>query len=386
MPSIEETFKPLADIGTDISLTFAPYHAEHGYEFKSAYLLHPLWAQDKSPQAYRNQSIWGDLAQPFRGLVNMGKGISRFVRGVTTLFPLRWYVRGGGTLTNKAGSTLMIDDNFGDAFDATLDNSFKTVNEKPLSPLSIFLEGGKALLSDLINGPLLFLRGALQLVTTPLTYLFRIPLRLAITEGVNNYQKYGEYNRNDESEKRIVNKLPPFLRIKANFKGTLAPYLKDSLLEDIFWDFIQPLRGLWNITKGVITLPISLLRMVFSPLEALIKYMFSGCSPEETFREVGEWLSYSFGSLSHGILQIATTPLEWFIRMPLRGIISYHLWGNTNYDPEQVTECEYGDYSTCFTDSRDDSDTGFFKAQYKKFFPEVGLSSKHPTNQNKLEF
>jgi len=201
----------------------------------------------------------------------------------------------------------------------------------------VFEQSRKDRIYDLVNGIGIFLRGTLQLVTTPLTYVFRIPLRKAITAGSKNPEYTWGYNRLVEKDGEVsyqVNQLPAFDRIAWDFKGTLAAYDTKSLGINLFVDFFgQPFRGLWNIVKGAVVLPLSVARLILSPFELLIRCVIGKEKVSEVFwgnREskippVLPVLMFGAGLLLRGILQVVTTPLQWLIRMPLRGLITYHM-------------------------------------------------------------
>lgn len=162
--TLENTFKPFLHLLQDIPRTFAPYR-QNSEKFSIGNLI--------KDQNYRDQNVLGDLAQPARGLVNIGKGVWRIARGAVKLL-LPVFI---GLCVYK----MLTSPKYIDHSNADYDND---TYSQPSFWLA-FKGEGKKLLYDFTNGLGILLRGALQLATTPLTWLFRIPIRLARTAWEN---------------------------------------------------------------------------------------------------------------------------------------------------------------------------------------------------------
>jgi hypothetical protein len=126
----------------------------------------------------------------------------------------------------------------------------------------------------------------------------------------------------------------PFLNMGKDVVDTFKPY---KGFYQSTRDFLQPLDGVWNILRGAVLVVLSLggmmsalypflLALIISPL--ILCFMPS--------RYVGDALGFYlsmagiyFSSMNEGTAaflrglgQVATTPLTWFIKMPLRGLIT----------------------------------------------------------------
>lgn len=206
--TLEGTLKPWRDMGEDFFLTFAPYgdDKKNGLDLTPHYIT-LISATKKDKKSYFNLSIWGDIAQPFRGVVNIFKGLFRIILGTIKLIP---FVFIGCCIYRKYQGNSTLLDAIGGEF--------------------------KGLGYDFVNGLGILLRGALQIATTPLL-LFRIPLRLVITffrESKPNQQSHPqatvtvlsdvEKNFNPEPQSPspapypspAVQSKPPFVQIEAN--------------------------------------------------------------------------------------------------------------------------------------------------------------------------
>lgn len=322
LQKLQETFKPVGHCFADIPRTFTPYR-----------LNHPDFALEAfNSQEFRDDNLWGDVAQPVRGIVNMAKGVGRLLLFVFSIIPVTFPLVALGRLLWERRQAKKRGESFG----------YDKDNEEFRGPVTFKMAAWtvfKEIPYNLINGIGILLRGALQLVTTPLTWFIRIPLRRAITAGVNNPEYTAEYNRKTANN-YIVSTQSPFQRIKGDFNGTLAAYDKENLFWNVIADFFQPFRGLWNIAKGAVLAPLAVLRFILGtilPFEFLVrcvfmkqsaKVVFFGEEDGKDYNAVWPMLKDSIGVLMRGILQVVTTPLEWFIRMPLRGLITYHMGDN----------------------------------------------------------
>jgi len=322
LQKLQETFRPAGHIFADIPRTFTPYRQNHADFALRAF----------TSQKFRDDNLWGDVAQPVRGIVNMAKGVGRLLLFVFSIIPVTFPLVALGRLLWERRQAKKRGESLGGYY---MENEeFRGLVTFKMAAWTVF----KEIPYNLINGIGILLRGALQLVTTPLTLFIRIPLRRAITAGVTNPKYTAKYNHKTPNN-YTVSVPPPFQRIKEDFKGTLAAYDKENLFWNVLADFSQPLRGLWNIAKGAVLVPLAILRFILGtilPFEFLVRCVFMKESAKVVFfgekdndyNAVWPMLKDSIGVLMRGILQVATTPLEWFIRMPLRGLITYHMGDN----------------------------------------------------------
>lgn len=353
--TLEKTLKPLRHWFDDIIQTFIPY--THQGEVK----LFDLFTFDKDKKAIaksqevRDSSVEGDLIQPFRGIVNMGKGVGRTLRGLVRLV----------VLLSLIGVPLLIFfENEWTAKIVTGDGYRQKKEYKFSSNWDTFKQVVKKLTYDLLNGIGILLQGAWQLVTTPLLFI-RIPLRLAVTEAIKNRHEYEKYNamklfgRQSDYSYNLLHF--PLEKTAADLKGTLAPYDNENgnlfLFLNVVSDFAQPLYGVGNTMLGAFVLVFALIRNLFILPELAIRCGLRGDSVEDVLwyqpkdtsiyeqNKGGSFYNTRMGCefLLRGLLQIITTPFQYCIRMPLRGIISYHLLHNT-----------WGEQSSILSDSDDE--------------------------------
>lgn len=127
--------------------------------------------------------------------------------------------------------------------------------------------------------------------------------------------------------------LQPFVDAGKDFADTFKPY---ECWDDFFQDLKQPLYGIANFLMGVATfifcglaLPLALIGCLLSMMTAGI-FLLEGKSTlaRETMEGCGlvlggcvSWLMESLALINRGITQIAATPLTYFLKMPLRGLL-----------------------------------------------------------------
>jgi hypothetical protein len=107
-----------------------------------------------------------------------------------------------------------------------------------------------------------------------------------------------------------------------DFQDTFRPY---QTKKDIVMDLIQPICGVGNILKGIT----SIILIPFLFIGNTIRYAFISKSLSEFGHNMflnlirsTSWVIDGLLSILRGALQIASSPLTWLIRMPLRGIIT----------------------------------------------------------------
>lgn len=147
---------------------------------------------------------------------------------------------------------------------------------------------------------------------------------------------YFKYNQFDEELKRpgvkrgkhsyyFLGGLNPLLAIAKDVVDTFKPYKSSYYVQR---DFLQPLRGLGNIIRGVFNI-------IVTPLIYLVnvgRYSISAIRQKsfELFID-----NMSLGSLKagggflegicnivRGVTQLISTPLTWLLRIPFRGLIT----------------------------------------------------------------
>lgn len=119
----------------------------------------------------------------------------------------------------------------------------------------------------------------------------------------------------------------PLADIGKDFIDTFKPYRRPG---QALRDFLQPLYGLGNVFKGLayilLLVPLFLIGLVVVAFKAddiahYFKLVLKGLSYLTT------WFIDGIFSVIRGALQIATTPLTWFVKMLLlRGPITFFTW------------------------------------------------------------
>lgn len=132
------------------------------------------------------------------------------------------------------------------------------------------------------------------------------------------------------SKKALVhgaNFLKGFQPLADLFKGFIDTFRPYKSTHHFLSDLAQPLRGIGNILKGLLTLAgMSLL------IPANILALLIGTLVTRDLKYLVEIAENLLGSLTtiidsvltvgRGLIQILTTPLTWFLKIPLRGIIA----------------------------------------------------------------
>jgi hypothetical protein len=149
-------------------------------------------------------------------------------------------------------------------------------------------------------------------------------------EQVNRYKDLvnAPFNRDwrlDRNQKSmtqpILGGFQPLIDIGKDVTDTYKPYKSSYHIKR---DFLQPLRGVKNIVKGVINIigaPIYFVLQLFESLSSdydrhrfgLIRFRSA-----LTF----SWVLEGVASIVRGITQIVATPLTWLVKMPFRGLVT----------------------------------------------------------------
>jgi hypothetical protein len=137
----------------------------------------------------------------------------------------------------------------------------------------------------------------------------------------------------------------PFLNMRKDAVDTFKPYKSSS---QVIRDFLQPLKGLQNIIKGlciavscpyvllcnivgylcaVLLIAILMLPCLFFFEDAWDKYCKRMNNMNNSFLanfvQRVSWMMEGLVSLIRGMTQIAAAPFTWLIKMPLRAIVTY---------------------------------------------------------------
>lgn len=148
----------------------------------------------------------------------------------------------------------------------------------------------------------------------------------------NSYtQCFDPYNRRyNETPKeywadQFIGSFQPFVLIANDFQYTFKPY-KTSV--DALHDAAQPIFGFFNILRGLAILmlsPFLLIKNIYDAIKNIKRHHDSNEFKIDMVSALGwfcSWVIDGLSSLIRGIMQIVFTPLNWMIRMPVRGIIT----------------------------------------------------------------
>ncbi len=153
-----------------------------------------------------------------------------------------------------------------------------------------------------------------------------------ISDTYYKYNKFDDYHDSGGEDPRHNNMAPeflgafhPWLSMAKDVVDTIKPYKSGF---HVWRDLIQPIRGIGNIIKGAAYLPTTIGLFVFEFFRGIVY----GIAKQDlnifkslmqlAFVRVSSGLLDGVNNLIRGVLQIATTPLTWIFRMPLRGIIT----------------------------------------------------------------
>lgn len=138
---------------------------------------------------------------------------------------------------------------------------------------------------------------------------------------------YGKYSDNHQMNWLTQWKggLQHLVSIVNDLEHTVKPFNdKNDLLKEI----LQPYRGIKNILRGITNLVLAPLLFLFDfiayPTRSLFTWSFEGLGRNlnHSLMCLVTWSADGLLSLARGVVQLATTPLNWFLRLPLRGILT----------------------------------------------------------------
>lgn len=136
---------------------------------------------------------------------------------------------------------------------------------------------------------------------------------------------YGRrWNPNPHIGQQMLGGLQPIADMIKDFVDTFKPYkFSDHAKKDL----LQPISGLGNIVKGIINLLGAPVLFVGNTIRYIfISDSFSGFlylyNIVLNIHRTASWMLDGVSSLVRGVTQIAATPLAWFIKMPLRGLVT----------------------------------------------------------------
>ncbi len=120
---------------------------------------------------------------------------------------------------------------------------------------------------------------------------------------------------------QVLGGLQPIVDVGKDFIDTFKPY---KSIYHIKRDFMQPISGIGNIAKGIVNLIGAPIYFVFE----LVNWNIVSSTPLNLYTAAWfgvralSWLLEGAFSLARGITQIAATPLTWFIKMPVRELVT----------------------------------------------------------------
>ncbi|MBA2655689.1 MAG: hypothetical protein H0U70_01745 [Tatlockia sp.] len=123
----------------------------------------------------------------------------------------------------------------------------------------------------------------------------------------------------------VLGGLNPLLAMTKDLVDTFKPYKSNFY---IWRDLLQPLRGLSNVIKGLLNLALAPLLLAVDTLRTIyfsIKDRSLANFPQnmlKTFARALGGVVDGLANITRGLIQIGTTPLNWFLRMPIRGTIT----------------------------------------------------------------
>lgn len=171
--------------------------------------------------------------------------------------------------------------------------------------------------------------GASKIITTPLTWFFKIPLQASLHCLKKKPLDDPSERSNTLIYKKINYILDQFAGIGKDFIDTFKPYKAGYHFRR---DLLQLLSGVSNVILGIN----DLIRAIFFTVTGFFPYMNQSIRYAQRLSDIGidlKGLPYQYGSnitfllsglseIFRGLTQIATTPLTWLIKIPLRGIIT----------------------------------------------------------------
>jgi len=144
---------------------------------------------------------------------------------------------------------------------------------------------------------------------------------LPLMNTYNNNKKRRRWSPAPNSKvQQILGGLQPIADIGKDFVDTFKPYKARYHAQR---DFLQPIRGVGNIAKGVANLIVGVIGIIGVPLLfPLISFENDRDKLRNNLSLTFSWYLDGISSIVRGVTQVITTPLTWFIKMPLRGLIT----------------------------------------------------------------
>jgi hypothetical protein len=120
----------------------------------------------------------------------------------------------------------------------------------------------------------------------------------------------------------------PFNKMRKDAVDVFKPYKKGRILELVGREMLQAIRGLGNIIKGCLILPVAILTEIGQLLAFPFTYKSHKAkrhSRDDTYQPLKlplYWLADGLAELVRGITQIITAPLTLLFKTPMRAIMT----------------------------------------------------------------
>lgn len=146
------------------------------------------------------------------------------------------------------------------------------------------------------------------------TRYFNYELNLFL--GEKNYSEYYVYG-----SAKTIGAFQPLADMYKDFRDTFSAYKGLYQQQN---DLKQPLRGLGNIFKSIGIIGGTLIFFVLNLIRLAFRFMNKDDSSEErvNLARTGAWLIEGASTMIRGLTQVATTPLTYLIKIPLRILIT----------------------------------------------------------------
>lgn len=167
-----------------------------------------------------------------------------------------------------------------------------------------------------------------QVFVPPSYWLVRLPIFKALYMKIYSYEEYEcllaqRYIRTKHIEidiyaDQFIGALQPIFDSSRDFLKTFQPYRSRF---HILKDLLQPLHGLANMLHGLATITFAVGWFFLYGAYILSKKLYSPHSVKNYFAATVapfSWLVNGVANIARGAAQIATTPLTWLLRIPLR--------------------------------------------------------------------
>jgi hypothetical protein len=149
--------------------------------------------------------------------------------------------------------------------------------------------------------------------------------------------EYYDLNNMEQPSPAKIHLIGPFQVFKDMGKDILDTVKPYKGFYQSTRDFLQPAIGILNIVKGGVSIVLSPLVMLgifamdcVQAVYASVATNKSGSSIRSAFAHnclinvmgIASWITDGITSVIRGTTQVVTTPLTWFVKMPLRGLIT----------------------------------------------------------------